>query len=275
MKNAVKSVLGILVFLCVLSGCSDDVSSHVSEKRSSRFGDTSVDEEKLPNNETLEAPTGTTARGISESSIEVSWNPVEGATGYRLYCGEEAGDKNPTIAIRVSGNSYIDDNGLLPLSSYYYKVSALNNSGEGPASPVFSGTTYSSGSGSNADGSSPSNAILIPIIYENAEYNIELSSGDFFFPENLDAMWFRLTFNGRGSIDIASYSNRPQTYTGIVVMDVYDSRLNIISVGGIPQADIDTYIHTSWSGTYYVKVKPKDGLSSNKGTFRILFWEYD
>ena len=75
-------------------------------------------------NTTLPAPTGVTAV-VDGSSIKVSWSPISGATGYKVYRGSTS---DVTFLSNVSENSYTDNSPLDGLN--YYKVSALNNNGE-------------------------------------------------------------------------------------------------------------------------------------------------
>jgi uncharacterized repeat protein (TIGR02543 family) len=123
--------------------------------------------------------------------------------------------------------------------------------------------------GSNEPGSSWSNAIELTI------GNIASA-----IPQNLDAVWFKFTRYGAGTIEV---SDRQYTtsFTSDIVVDLYDSRLSIVSLpsrGPIYEIDLGAFTvpphylaFSDWNGTYYVKVKPKGGLASNKGTFRIHF----
>ena len=57
------------------------------------------------------------------------------------------------------------------------------------------------------------------------------------------------------------------------MVDIYDVNLNLLSIGGSLQSGVDlrwgTTIFTTWSGTYYIRVRPKGGLNSNKGSFLL------
>ncbi|TAL49357.1 hypothetical protein EPN83_01250 [Patescibacteria group bacterium] len=63
---------------------------------------------------TLIATTGTSCGG----QVDLSWNSVSGATGYKIY-------RNGTFVIQVSGTSYTDT-GLTPSTSYSYTVRTTN-----------------------------------------------------------------------------------------------------------------------------------------------------
>src|SRR5690606_32365925 len=84
-------------------------------------------------------PTGLAAQAAGTSSIELSWQPVADATDYTVaFAAEEDGAVTYT-AVR-SGTSYTAS-GLLPDTSYWFKVRAENTAGSSVFStPVFATT---------------------------------------------------------------------------------------------------------------------------------------
>jgi hypothetical protein len=129
---------------------------------------------------------------------------------------------------------------------------------------------------SNVPGSSSSNAISV------SYYG---TSGS--FPAGLDAVWYTFTKTGSGFF-MASDKEYSSTYTADIVVDVYSASLNLMSgpiyrgstfytnstwqdidVGGSSSSGYNLYA-TNWSGTYYVKVRPYNNSSSNKGTFMLF-----
>ncbi|MDR0645029.1 MAG: fibronectin type III domain-containing protein [Treponema sp.] len=87
------------------------------------------------------APSNVTATATGSDSIRVSWDAVNGASvsGYQVYRStsssgtyEKAGDP--------SASPYTDT-GLSPNTTYYYKVSASNDSGEGAQSSTYGSAT--------------------------------------------------------------------------------------------------------------------------------------
>jgi fibronectin type 3 domain-containing protein len=76
----------------------------------------------------LAAPTGVIAATTSSTAITVSWNPVTGATGYRIYRSSSASGTYTQVGTST-GASYINT-GLTSGAIYYYKVSAYNSSEE-------------------------------------------------------------------------------------------------------------------------------------------------
>jgi hypothetical protein len=82
------------------------------------------------------APTGLTATAASETSVQVSWNAVSGATSYVL---ERADASAPSAFTAISGSittTSHTDNTVTSGSSYLYRIAAVNSNGTGP----FSGT---------------------------------------------------------------------------------------------------------------------------------------
>ena len=81
------------------------------------------------------APASLSATAVSNSEIDLSWTAPTGAvSGFNLYRGTASGSESATpIAPAVTQTTYADES-LTPGQTYFYKVAALNSSGEGPAS---------------------------------------------------------------------------------------------------------------------------------------------
>ncbi|MBD0378508.1 LamG-like jellyroll fold domain-containing protein [Paenibacillus sedimenti] len=100
---------------------------------------------KVMNGQTLlpSAPAGLTAAAADHTSINLSWPEVTGATGYNLY----ATDSNVVNAVYTKLNSSVIEGttfvhtGLKANTAYYYKVTAVNESGESVMSSIVSATT--------------------------------------------------------------------------------------------------------------------------------------
>lgn len=84
------------------------------------------------------SPTGLTVSGTSASSVTLAWNASSGASSYNVYRGSTKVGSPSTTAYT--------DNGLAASTTYSYRVSAVNASGESPQSGTVSATT-GSGSG--------------------------------------------------------------------------------------------------------------------------------
>lgn len=101
-------------------------------------------------------PTGLAATAASSSQINLTWTQTSGATSYDIYR-----DTSPTGSFARIGSeptvssgsttSY-SDTGLTAGTTYYYKISALNASGESAASSAVSAVTQSAGGGGAGGG---------------------------------------------------------------------------------------------------------------------------
>ncbi|MDD5333442.1 MAG: IPT/TIG domain-containing protein [Rhodoferax sp.] len=110
------------------------------------------------------APLGVAAVASSGSQISLSWTAVTGATGYNVYRSTSAGVQalvgNKLTATPLSASPF-SDTGLTAATHYYYKVTALNASGESAASAeVTASTNAASGSAGSAIGSGLYSAVL-------------------------------------------------------------------------------------------------------------------
>ena len=94
----------------------------------------------MPNEDPAEVlpgvPVNFTAEAVDSTTIRLAWDPISGSRGYNLYRGDSADGPFALIA-NVSGTQYTDS-GLLPGTTYYYRVRALTESGD---SVVASATT--------------------------------------------------------------------------------------------------------------------------------------
>ncbi|MFA6307060.1 MAG: carboxypeptidase regulatory-like domain-containing protein [Patescibacteria group bacterium] len=88
-----------------------------------------------------ETPTGLTAAKSGNTTIDLSWTAVSGATSYLIYKDTSASGSFPYLA-SGTGTTY-SSTGLSGGTAYYYKVSASNSSGESTASDAATATTCS------------------------------------------------------------------------------------------------------------------------------------
>jgi hypothetical protein len=88
----------------------------------------------------LTAPTGISASALSLSSIQITWDPVAGASSYRVYRSTNANGSY----IRINENSATSytDTGLTAGTTYYYKVSVYSAGKESVLSEFASVTTF-------------------------------------------------------------------------------------------------------------------------------------
>ncbi|GAA2335601.1 chitinase [Streptomyces violaceusniger] len=96
------------------------------------------------------APSGLKTGAVTSSSVDLSWSPVTGATGYNVY---RDGSKVQSV-----GGTSATVTGLAPSTSYQFQVTATNAAGESPRSAAVTGTT-SAGSGGDGGGTVPKHAV--------------------------------------------------------------------------------------------------------------------
>jgi sugar lactone lactonase YvrE/fibronectin type 3 domain-containing protein len=76
-------------------------------------------------------PTGLVVTGVTQASVSLSWNPVAGVSGYRIYRASSAdGPFVQAGALSATAALLYTDTGLTANTAYYYKVSAANAAGE-------------------------------------------------------------------------------------------------------------------------------------------------
>ncbi|MBI0297004.1 glycoside hydrolase family 18 protein [Streptomyces sp. PRKS01-29] len=96
------------------------------------------------------APSGLRTGAVTSSSVDLSWSPVTGATGYNVY-------RDGSKVQSVSGAS-ATVTGLAASTSYQFQVTATNAAGESPRSAAVTGTT-SAGGGGGGGGTVPQHAV--------------------------------------------------------------------------------------------------------------------
>lgn len=75
-----------------------------------------------------------------DGHIYLTWNPVDGSTGYKIYQSSTSGTYGPEVAT-VTGSTYdFDVIGLTNGTAYYFVVKATNPGGDGAASNEVSAT---------------------------------------------------------------------------------------------------------------------------------------
>ena len=124
----------------------------------------------------LDVPKNISAVATSSSSIRVSWSPVGGASGYRVYRGASSNGAYNQVE-STSSTSYTDNN-RSSNTSYYYKVSAYSGATESLLSDyVFARTDLNAPE--NVSESSSANSITISWspVGGAAGYRVERSVG--------------------------------------------------------------------------------------------------
>ena len=93
------------------------------------------------------------AVNIPTTNISFDWQPVFGATGYRLLIATTVDLSTPLFDVSVTDSSFIAAN-LSANTTYYWTVIANNAAGNTPADSTFSFTTVNNSSGGTESGGS-------------------------------------------------------------------------------------------------------------------------
>ena len=83
------------------------------------------------------APTGLSAMAVSTNQINLSWNPVNGASGYNIKRSTSSGAEVTIASVALTN---YNDPGLIKNTTYYYVVTATNLTGESTNSAEASAT---------------------------------------------------------------------------------------------------------------------------------------
>ncbi|ADQ45029.1 coagulation factor 5/8 type domain protein [Caldicellulosiruptor kronotskyensis 2002] len=92
------------------------------------------------NSTILSAPTGLKVSSVTTTSISLEWSPVPGVSGYNIY--RSFVPEGPYVKVNsspITSTNYTDSG--LDSATYYYKVSAVNASGESNLSEAVSAKT--------------------------------------------------------------------------------------------------------------------------------------
>jgi hypothetical protein len=84
-------------------------------------------------------PTGLSASALSSSQISLSWNASSGATSYKVQRSPDGATGWAQVGSSVS--TAFTDSGLVPSTTYFYRVLASNSVGDSGPSNVASATT--------------------------------------------------------------------------------------------------------------------------------------
>jgi hypothetical protein len=93
----------------------------------------------------IQPPGGLSASALGTSSIQVSWNTVSGATGYRVHRSNSASGTYNFVG--SASSSPYTNTGLSANTTYYYKVSSVKNSEESAMPSNYASATTQSGGG--------------------------------------------------------------------------------------------------------------------------------
>ena len=174
-------------------------------------------------NDALAAPTGLTSPSKTDTTVNLSWNSVLGATGYNVYKGSTKVNPNP-----VTSTTYTVT-GLTQNTAYTFTVKAVNSAGESGASTALNVTTNVTVSGhvqftvSNVTGKA-GDTVTVSI---NISANSKMSAGT-----------FEISFDP-ALLEYVSAAKGTALTVGMEHID-YDAANSIITMAYINSGELDT-----------------------------------
>jgi uncharacterized repeat protein (TIGR02543 family) len=206
-------------------------------------------------NAALAAPTGVTATAQPDGTIKIEWNPVYGATGYEVFYSDTPYGEYYSFNSGWFDESVFTNWGLSSGDTWYYKVLAYDDFAISPLSDYAYATAIEAIPG----GDYPYNVITLP------ERN-----GNYYLSPGHPEMWFEFHVSSQGSYHSLYGSDSDNSSFGAdIVVDVYDSGMNLIYQVDIGVNSIDATWNEGW---YYVKVTPYADSSSNTGAFALYLY---
>jgi fibronectin type 3 domain-containing protein len=227
------------------------------------------------NGATYCATTTVTVAAISSDSLNVTWSAVAGATSYKVYRSTTSTGTYTQVG-SPAATSY-RDGGLTAGSTYYYKVSSVNASGEGSQSSAGNTVTYCSvPTGANAVGQSTTSILISwPATTGAASYKLyqsTTSGGTFavvgtptsttFTDQSLSAgttYYYKVsTVNGAGETPLSAEVNGA-TYcatTTVSVAAISSDSLNVTWSAVAGATSYKAYRSTTSTGTYTQVASP-------------------
>jgi fibronectin type 3 domain-containing protein len=163
------------------------------------------------------APTGLTATSGENSKVDLSWNPVNGATTYNLKRYTTSGGPYYSLLVNLTGTNYTDT-GLINGTGYYYVVSAVGSNGPSAYSPQVVGTPVGQPPIPTGLNATPGNAqigLSWPAVFGATSYNLQ-----------------RSTINGGPFTTIATPAGTSYADTGLVNGTTYYYVLSAVNSHG-------------------------------------------
>jgi fibronectin type 3 domain-containing protein len=208
--------------------------------------------------------------------ISVRWSFDSRASGYYIYrSSTENGEYTRIGTASGSSTTLFRDLVGTPNTTYYYKVSAFNASGESEKSDFRLGTSMSTTQGLTWDTAIPMNP------------GTSTPASSFgYFQNGADVVWYSFARPYTTTTLYAEDSAFSSNYTGDIVIDLwyvdlFTGEAYSLALNGNPATDIDLGGGSNsnrnptinWSalsyGTIYVSVRPKSNFSFYKGTFML------
>ena len=197
---------------------------------------------------------------LSQSSIRISWTPIEAASFYNVYRTGNLGDGYMPLG-PIFGTTFTDT-GLVSGTTYYYGISAENNCGEGARSSTISETTLvcQKAAVPGSVSAEPLSTTSIKIAWENVlgdgvSYNIYRSTSQ----------------NGTYSDSIANTANNSFTHTGL--LPATTQYYKIVAVNNCGKSEMSSYASAT-TNTCPAPAAPANVTASTKSSTSIeISWD--
>ena len=197
---------------------------------------------------------------LSQSSIRISWTPVEAASFYNVYRTGSPGEGYIPLG-PIFGTTFTDT-GLVSGTTYYYGISAENNCGEGARSNTVSETTLicQKAAVPGSVSAEPLSTTSIRIAWETVpgdgvSYNIYRSA----------------TASGTYSDSIASTANNSFTHTGLLPATTHYYK--IVAVNNCGKSEMSSYASAT-TNTCLAPAAPANVTASTKSSTSIeISWD--
>jgi hypothetical protein len=200
------------------------------------------------------APAYVWAQGTPGPTCVAGWDPVTGATGYKVYRSTTGTfSSTPLTTLSSEYATSYTDTAVTAGTTYYYKVSAENGIGEGPQSPAVSDTPPAAGTGT----------LLTLNTWTIGNVSVETQVD-----------WYRITIGTAGTYSL-QWDDRYEgsgTYTGDIMVSAYqaDGTSLFIMDSGYNSPPSKSF---NAGETLYVRVVPYGNNSGYTGTYRIKYYQ--
>jgi hypothetical protein len=193
------------------------------------------------------APVGLTATRHSATSGTISWNPVSGATSYKVYQSSTSGGTYSLVTTVTTSSYSVSVSGAS--SAPYFKVTALNDNGESAQSSYTQLSAYSSGGTTTLSSGVWANGNLTQS-GQIDQYSFNVTSGTTY------RIWWNDSYQGNS------------TKTGDVMVSAQYSGGSTIFSSGDSAWDTPQSFTPSTNGTVTISVQ---GYLNGTGTYGIVY----
>lgn len=129
-KRVLILTVTLAIFFGLLSLAHRSVSSLASMSVAT-ISEAGFDVSRIENRKDLPAKVSGVVASSDGCEISLSWSHISGVKGYRVYRGDAAGEE---VIIGGSDSNEFTDSAVKCGKRYSYRISAINNRGEGPKS---------------------------------------------------------------------------------------------------------------------------------------------